>query len=200
MLDTIFLLQTSLLAADSGAPDTGGTGRIILFLSLAVILIILNGFFVAAEFSLVKVRISRIEQLARDGKAFAGTAKWLAKRLDESLSACQLGITMASLALGWVGEPAFAKLVEPVLGWMNVTDGRVIHFVGFAVAFAAITGLHLVVGEQFPKIFAIRRPEQVLLWCAIPLKFFLCDLVSISYRAERRDNILAAIGRHQGLV
>ena len=142
------------------------------FLVLAVALIILNGFFVAAEFALVKVRISRIEQLHRDGKAFAGTAKWLAKRLDESLSACQLGITMASLALGWVGEPAFAALVEPVLGWAGITDERVIHVLGFAAAFSVITGLHLVVGEQFPKIFAIRRPEQMLLWCAVPLKFF----------------------------
>ncbi len=147
------------------------TGTLI-FLGLALFLILLNGFFVAAEFALVKVRISRIEQLARDGKAFSTTAKWLAKRLDESLSACQLGITMASLALGWVGEPAFAELVEPVLGWIGVTDQRVIHVMGFALAFSAITGLHLVVGEQFPKIFAIRRPEQVLLWCAVPLKFF----------------------------
>ncbi|TWU04749.1 hemolysin family protein [Stieleria varia] len=144
----------------------------LIFLGLAFGLIVLNGFFVAAEFSLVKVRISRIEQLVRDGKLFAGTAKWLAVRLDESLSACQLGITMASLALGWVGEPAFAKLVEPLLGWVGVTDARAIHIVGFAIAFTAITGLHLVAGEQFPKIFAIRRPEQMLLWCAVPLKFF----------------------------
>ena len=147
------------------------TGTLI-YLGLAIVLIILNGFFVAAEFALVKVRISRIEQLLRDGKAFAGTAKWLAKRLDESLSACQLGITMASLALGWVGEPAFAQLVEPVLGWFGVTDENVIHILGFACAFLAITALHLVVGEQFPKIFAIRRPEPMLLACAIPLKFF----------------------------
>ncbi|NND97213.1 MAG: HlyC/CorC family transporter [Pirellulaceae bacterium] len=144
----------------------------LLFLSLAVVLIILNGFFVAAEFALVKVRISRIEQLAREGKAFAGTARWLAKRLDESLSACQLGITMASLALGWVGEPAFAALVEPVLGWMSITNEKLIHAMGFIIAFSVITGLHLVVGEQFPKIFAIRRPETMLLWCAAPLKFF----------------------------
>lgn len=143
-----------------------------LYLAIAVGLIVLNGFFVAAEFALVKVRISRIEQLRTDGKAFAGTASWLAKRLDESLSACQLGITMASLALGWVGEPAFARLVEPVLGWVGIVDQRLIHILGFACAFSAITGLHLVVGEQFPKIFAIRRPEQMLLWCAAPLKFF----------------------------
>jgi CBS domain containing-hemolysin-like protein len=144
----------------------------LIFLGLAVGLIVLNGFFVAAEFSLVKVRISRIEQLAKEGKPFARTARWLAKRLDESLSACQLGITMASLALGWVGEPAFAALVEPVLGWFNITDERVVHVLAFACAFSVITGLHLVVGEQFPKIFAIRRPEKMLLWCAAPLKFF----------------------------
>ncbi|TWU46980.1 hemolysin family protein [Rubripirellula reticaptiva] len=144
----------------------------LLYLSIAIGLILLNGFFVAAEFALVKVRISRIEQLRTDGKAFATTARWLASRLDESLSACQLGITMASLALGWVGEPAFAALVEPMLGWMGITDPRIIHILGFALAFTSITGLHLVVGEQFPKIFAIRRPEQMLLWCAAPLKFF----------------------------
>ncbi|MGB7345633.1 MAG: hemolysin family protein [Pirellulaceae bacterium] len=144
----------------------------LLFLGLAIALILLNGFFVAAEFSLVKVRISRIEQLAKEGKAFAGTAKWLAKRLDESLSACQLGITMASLALGWVGEPAFAAMVRPVLGWFSITDESVIHVTGIVIAFLVITGLHLVVGEQFPKIFAIRRPEKMLLWCAVPLKFF----------------------------
>jgi CBS domain containing-hemolysin-like protein len=143
-----------------------------LYLAAAILLILLNGFFVAAEFALVKVRLSRIEQLAKDGKAFAGTARWLALRLDESLSACQLGITMASLALGWVGEPAFASLVEPLLGMVGVEDPRVIHILGFAIAFSVITGLHLVVGEQFPKIFAIRKPEQILLWCALPLKFF----------------------------
>ncbi|MCS7470921.1 hemolysin family protein [Stieleria sp. ICT_E10.1] len=152
--------------------EAGGGGRTLLFLAIAVFLIILNGFFVAAEFALVKVRISRIEQLAREGKLFANTARWLAERLDESLSACQLGITMASLALGWVGEPAFSKLVEPLLGWVGVTDEAVVKVIGFAIAFSVITGLHLVTGEQFPKIFAIRRPEQVLLWCAIPLKFF----------------------------
>lgn len=143
-----------------------------LYLSIAIILIVLNGFFVAAEFALVKVRLSRVEKLVRERRPFAKTARWLAQRLDESLSACQLGITMASLALGWVGEPAFAKLVEPVLGWVGIHDERAVHILGFILAFSVITGLHLVVGEQFPKIFAIRRPEQMLLWCAAPMKFF----------------------------
>ncbi len=144
----------------------------VLYLSAAILFIVLNGFFVAAEFALVKVRLSRVEQLIRDRRPFATTAKWLAQRLDESLSACQLGITMASLALGWVGEPAFALLIEPVLESIGVQDERLTHILGFIVAFTAITSLHLVAGEQFPKIFAIRRPEQMLLWCAVPLKFF----------------------------
>jgi CBS domain containing-hemolysin-like protein len=148
----------------------------LLYLAIALLLILLNGFFVAAEFALVKVRISRIDQLVREGKPFANTAKWLAKRLDESLSACQLGITMASLALGWVGEPAFARLVEPVLSAIGIHDESVTRVFGFILAFSAITSLHLVVGEQFPKIFAIRRPETMLLWCAAPLKFFFVIL------------------------
>ncbi len=144
----------------------------LLYLAVAVALIILNGFFVAAEFALVKVRISRIDKLVREKRPFAKTARWLAKRLDESLSACQLGITMASLGLGWVGEPAFARLLAPVLHMIGIQDENFLHILGFVLAFSAITALHLVVGEQFPKIFAIRRPEPILLWCAAPLKFF----------------------------
>ena len=158
----------------SEAQHGGGINwsRTISFLLLALVLIILNGFFVAAEFALVKVKFSRIEKARDEGKMFAGTSVWLAERLDKSLSACQLGITMASLALGWVGEPAFAVLVGPVMEWFGVTDPNIVHIVAFAVSFGVITGLHLVVGEQFPKIFAIRRPLTMLLWCALPLRFF----------------------------
>ncbi len=143
-----------------------------LFISIAVLLVILNGFFVAAEFALVKVRLSQIDGLIAAGKPFAKTAKWLAERLDASLSACQLGITMASLALGWVGEPAFAHLVEPLFHLMGIESEYALHAMSFIVAFSAITTLHLVIGEQAPKIFAIHRPEQMILWCAAPMKFF----------------------------
>lgn len=139
---------------------------------IAIFLVLLNGFFVAAEFALVKVRLSQIEQLVADRRLFAKTAYWLAERLDASLSACQLGITMASLALGWVGEPAFAHLVEPALKAVGVTSAAMIHGVAFVIAFSTITALHLVIGEQAPKIFAIRRPETMILWCAAPLRFF----------------------------
>lgn len=142
------------------------------YLVLAILLLIANGFFVAAEFALVKVRVSRVEQLVQSKKLFAKTARWLAERLEMTLSACQLGITMASLALGWVGEPAVAALLRPGLLFIGITSESIISMVSFIVGFTLITALHLVVGEQAPKIFAIRQPERMLLWCALPLKIY----------------------------
>ena len=139
---------------------------------IALLLVLVNGFFVAAEFSLVKVRLGRIEQLVVQRKLFSRTAKWLAQRLEQSLSACQLGITMASLALGTIGEPAFAKLVEPFLRAIQIQSPAIVHAVAFAISFTFVTALHLVIGEQAPKIFAIRKPETILLACAIPLQIF----------------------------
>lgn len=143
-----------------------------LMLLTAIALLVANGFFVAAEFALVKVRVSRVEQMVVTKRFFAKTALWLAQRLEQTLSACQLGITMASLALGWVGEPAIAALLAPVFGLVGVTNETAVHTISFIVGFTLMTALHLVVGEQAPKIFAIRRPETMLLWCALPMKFF----------------------------
>ena len=139
---------------------------------IALLLVLVNGFFVAAEFSLVKVRLGRIEQLVTNRKLFSKTARWLAQRLEQSLSSCQLGITMASLALGTIGEPAFAKLVEPLLRAAQIQSAAIVHAVAFAISFTFVTALHLVIGEQAPKIFAIRKPETILLACAIPLQIF----------------------------
>ncbi|MFT4571664.1 MAG: CBS domain containing-hemolysin-like protein [Hyphomicrobiaceae bacterium] len=141
-------------------------------IGIALLLVFINGFFVAAEFALVKVRPGRIDELVAVGRPAATTAAWLAARMEMALSACQLGITMASLALGWVGEPAFAHLLEPALQAAGVQSATVLHTLSFIVSFSTITALHLVVGEQAPKIFAIRRPENMLLWCAIPLRMF----------------------------
>ncbi len=138
---------------------------------IAVALVILNGFFVAAEFALVKVRGGQLDRLVLERRPMAGVARWLGQRLDRSLSACQLGITIASLALGWVGEPAFAHLIYPVFHSLGLSEDAV-HATGFVIAFALITGLHLIIGEQAPKIFAIRRPEKMLLWCAPLLAVF----------------------------
>jgi CBS domain containing-hemolysin-like protein len=139
---------------------------------LAVIFVLLNGFFVAAEFALVKVRMSRLEELNGQNKPFATTAIWLLKRQNLSLSVCQLGITMASLALGWIGEPALAHLIHPVFLAIGITSEVVLHAAAFTIAFSIITSLHIVIGEQVPKIYSIRRPGIVLLWCAGPLKLF----------------------------
>lgn len=157
---------------ETGDQNKKKKGNAWVMLSIAIVLLVANGFFVAAEFALVKVRVSRVEQMVVTKRFFSKTALWLANRLEQTLSACQLGITMASLALGWVGEPAVATLLEPVFRLVGVTNETVVHTVSFIIGFTLITALHLVVGEQAPKIFAIRRPETMLLWCAIPMKLF----------------------------
>lgn len=168
-------------------------------ITVALILVALNGFFVAAEFALVKVRLSQIEKLVEEGKSFAKTARWLAQRLDQSLSACQLGITMASLALGWVGEPAFADLLRPLFKLVGMETEHVIHVLAFIVAFTFITALHLVIGEQAPKIYAIRRPDTVLLWCAAPMKFFFLLLYPfLMLLSATTDFVLARLGLERG--
>jgi magnesium and cobalt exporter, CNNM family len=144
----------------------------ILWLLLAAALVGLNGFFVAAEFALVKIRLSQVELMVDRGRPFATTARWLLGHLDAALSVCQLGITMASLALGWIGEPAFARLLTPLLQAAGVSSEKLIHSVSFVVAFTLITALHITIGEQVPKIYAIRRPESMILKTAPALKFF----------------------------
>jgi CBS domain containing-hemolysin-like protein len=152
-----------------------------LMMAIAFFLVLLNGFFVAAEFAMVKVRISQIDKMISEKKLFAPTAKWLAQRLDHTLSACQLGITMASLALGYVGEPAFAFLITPVFKALGIESQNLLHIIAFVISFSVITSLHLVIGEQAPKIFAIRRPEQLVLWCAAPMRFFFYLLFPFMY-------------------
>ena len=162
---------------------------------VALLLVGINGFFVAAEFSLVKIRISRIEQLVAARRLFAKTARWLAERLERSLSACQLGITMASLALGYVGEPAFEHVLTPLLVEMGITSETAIKAIAFIASFTLITSLHLVVGEQAPKIFAIRQPEVLLLWCAVPLKmFYLSTYPLMSALSASTDFLLRSLG------
>ncbi len=168
-----------LIAESQGeARGFGLTGTMIV---VAIVMVVLNGFFVAAEFALVKVRSSQIDRMVANGEPFAKTARWLMDRLDHSLSACQLGITMASLALGYVGEPAFAFLIEPFLEVVGVTNEAAIHIVAFIIAFSIITSLHLVIGEQAPKIFAIRNPETVMRWCALPMRMFYHLLYPFMY-------------------
>ncbi len=138
---------------------------------IVIVLVLLNGFFVAAEFAMVKVRETRITQLVEEGNRRAGVADKILKNLDAYLSACQLGITLASLGLGWIGEPAVARLIEPLLRPFDIPQAA-IHTIAFIIAFSIITFLHIVLGELAPKSVAIQRAENVTLWTAAPLRLF----------------------------
>ncbi len=138
-----------------------------------LVLVLANGFFVATEFAIVGVRRSRLEQLAAAGDANAAAAKHVVGHLDTYIAACQLGITMASLALGWLGEPAFAHLVEPPLeALVGQFAPTAAHGVAVGVSFAIITALHIVIGELAPKGLALQAPEGTTLWVTRPMMLF----------------------------
>ncbi len=142
----------------------------LLYLFLVLLLVAANGFFVAAEFSLVSVRRSRIASLVESGDARAVTLLELLDNLNSYISATQLGITMASLALGWIGEPALSKLLEiPLHG---LVSNAVRHTIAFAGAFTIITFLHIVLGELAPKTLALDRSERIALAVAWPMHLF----------------------------
>ena len=143
----------------------------ILNLFLIALLVLMNGFFVSAEFAMVKVRGSRIEALVEAGNKRAIYASNIVRNLDAYLSACQLGITLASLGLGWLGEPAIAHLLEPMFTALGLGPVYV-HGISIVIAFVIITILHIVLGELAPKTMAIRKSETVTLWSAALLTFF----------------------------
>lgn len=135
-------------------------------------LVAINGFFVIAEFSLVKIRRTRLEELAQQGDGQAKLALELVGSLDTYLSAVQLGITLASLALGWIGEPAIASLIEPVFNQYFPGSPLLLHTISTATGFIIITLMHVVLGELIPKSLAIQRTEQMVLMAAWPLYIF----------------------------
>lgn len=137
-------------------------------LLLVLFLVFLNGFFVAAEFAIVKVRSSRIEILMHDGNVKAKFAKKLVDHLDAYLSVSQLGITLASLGLGWVGEPAVATMIDPIVTELAIPT-EIAHTISFAIAFSIITALHIILGELVPKSLAIQKSESVVMWVAVPM-------------------------------
>jgi CBS domain containing-hemolysin-like protein len=137
-------------------------------------LVAANGFFVAAEFSLVAVRRSRVAQLVAEGRRNARALQRAVERLDTYLAACQLGITISSLGLGWIGEPALARLIEPLLaGWLGEFATVGAHAIAVAIAFTIITALHIVLGELAPKSLALQRSEGTALSVVRPLGLFL---------------------------
>ncbi|MFD1259430.1 hemolysin family protein [Entomomonas asaccharolytica] len=143
-----------------------------LLILFALFLVVLNGFFVAAEFAMVKLRGTRVEAIA-DVNGWRGRIlRKVHHELDAYLSACQLGITLASLGLGWVGKAAFAELITPLLFYVGIQSAEIINGISFFAAFFIISYLHIVVGELAPKSWAIRQPEKLSLWTAVPLYLF----------------------------
>ncbi len=164
--------MTLSLAAASGAPAAPPPFDPLVGLALGLFLVFLNGFFVAAEFALVKVRPTQLDPHVRLRKRAGRVARHMVRHLDAYLSATQLGITLASLALGWIGEPAFAWLVRPLVELFPGAGEAAVHRASLIVAFLTITTLHIVLGELAPKSLAIRKPEPTSLWVAIPLFLF----------------------------
>ncbi|MFD1030827.1 hemolysin family protein [Metaplanococcus flavidus] len=143
---------------------------LILNLCIMALLIALTAFFVAAEFSIIKVRISRVDQLISEGNRNAVTTQKILDHLDYYLSVCQLGITISALGLGWLGEPAVERMLRPLFEMANLTE-PVITILSFGVAFAVIAFLHVVLGEMTPKSMAIQNAESIAMKIAKPLYF-----------------------------
>ena len=172
-----------------------------LLMLLALFLVVLNGFFVAAEFGMVALRPTRVRAIA---KSQGWRGRILGKvhgQLDAYLSACQLGITLASLGLGWVGEPAFARLIEPLFLAAGIDSPTLVHTISFIFAFSVISYLHIVIGELAPKSMAIRNPEVVGLWTALPLYGFYWAMYPAIYLLNGSANAvlrLAGLGGSGG--
>src|SRR5918996_6313172 len=141
-----------------------------LLLALVVLLILVNGFFVAAEFALVRSRHSRMEELAKDGLGSARLALRQMDHVDEYVAACQVGITLASIGIGFLGEPAVADLLEPVLG--DLFSHGVATALAVVIAYSLITYSHVLAGEQAPKMIAIASAERIMRAVSRPLDFF----------------------------
>lgn len=163
--------MSSVFVVASGLPGSLGLNPW-LGLALGVFLVFLNGFFVAAEFALVKLRPTQLGPDLVAGQRRARIAKHMLSHLDAYLSATQLGITLASLALGWIGEPAFVWLLEPLVERIPGSTPALVHSISLGSAFLVITVLHIVLGEVAPKSLAIRRPKATGLWISIPLFLF----------------------------
>jgi CBS domain containing-hemolysin-like protein len=159
------------LASSEVDAELGGSGSILFNLLIILLLVFFNGFFVASEFALVKVRSSQLDALETGDKKVE-LARRVTSHLDAYLSATQLGITLASLALGWIGEPYLARLIRPLLMDFGMRSEPIVHGVSFALGFGMITYLHIVLGEVTPKWLGIRKALVISLWISPPLHLF----------------------------
>ena len=162
----------TLWMAVSAVPQWDSAVLIVGKLLVIAALVALNGFFVAAEFALVKVRHSQLQTLASEGNKRASISQHVVENLTAYLSACQLGITLASLGLGWVGEPFLARMFQPFFALLGISSETLVASISFAIAFSLITALHIVLGEQAPKILAIQKSVGATLLVSPPLRVF----------------------------
>ena len=142
------------------------------FIIAALALVLLNAFFVAAEFAMVRLRPTRVETIKAQYGLKGKVLSHMQNNLDAYLSVCQLGITIASLGLGWIGEPAFAGIITQLLSLFHIQSEQLITVISFVTAFTVISILHIVVGELMPKSLAIRQAEKISIWTSIPLYGF----------------------------
>ena len=159
-----------------------------LFLTLLVLLVILNGLFVAAEFALVRTRTGRIEALAKEGEAGAEEVLEQLDKIDETLASCQFGITLASIGIGFLGEPAIADLIEPLVG-----DGTGATALAFAISFVITTSLHITIGEQVPKMLAITNAEPIARALSRPLNWFRTISAPFTFLLNKASNAIVRL-------
>jgi CBS domain containing-hemolysin-like protein len=168
-----------------------------LLLTAVAVLVLLNGFFVGAEFALVRARRSKVEAMERDGLRGAKRARSQIDHIDEYLAACQLGITMASLGIGFLGEPAIARLLEAPLG--NVVGHGVAVAIAIGLSYLIVTVAHITVGEQVPKIYAITHADTTVRWIAAPLQWFNIASRPLILGLNSLSNaMLRLVGTHPG--
>ncbi|MCX7825849.1 MAG: hemolysin family protein [Verrucomicrobiae bacterium] len=175
------------------------TGEI-LRLTALVAFVLANAFFVAAEFALVSVRRSRVEELVAAGHGRARAVQAAINDLGTYIAGAQVGITMASLALGWVAEPALAHLVMPLFGWLPVASAQAsAHALAVIIAFTTITFLHVVFGEQVPKVVAVQRSEATALWVTPPMRLTVAVLRPLVWALNAFSNrVVRLLGLEPG--
>jgi CBS domain containing-hemolysin-like protein len=149
-------------------------------LALMVVLVLLNGCFVSAEFAIVKIKSSRIDELVQEGRKSALITRYLLDHLDGYVSACQIGITLCSLGLGWLGEPVVAGMLKPLFKMLGLSD-QPLHIISLIIAFILIAILHIVLGGLAPKTLAVQKAETITLWIARPMKLFYLAMYPLTW-------------------
>ena len=147
---------------------------ILINIFIIAFLLFVNGFFVAAEFALVKVRKTRLEQLCNEGNSAAKRALKLVNNTNKMLAAAQLGVTIASIALGWVAEATIVQLILPIINWLPITNTTLTaHVIAVPISFIIVTYFHVLLGEQLPKCLALTHPDKMALWVSSPMDLFI---------------------------